>query len=114
MHEYSIAESLISIAINECRKNGFSRIDKVKISVGKASGVMPEALLFAFDVLKIDTIAENAKLFIEEKLLSGYCENCMANFTTEDAFIYSCPSCRCSSFKITAGRELDIDEIEVA
>jgi hydrogenase nickel incorporation protein HypA/HybF len=113
MHEYSVVESLISIAVKECKKNGFNRIQNIKILVGKASGVMPEALLFAFDALKQETIAEEASLLIEDIPISGYCENCKGSFTTEDAFIFSCPSCQASSLRITAGRELDINEIEV-
>ncbi len=113
MHEYSLADSLISLAIKECRKNGFNRIENIKILVGKASGVMLEALLFAFDALKKETIAAEATLLIEEIPLSGYCENCKNSFTTQDVFILACPSCQSSSLKITAGRELDIKEIEV-
>lgn len=114
MHEYSIVDSLISIAIKECKKIGFSRIDNVRILVGKASGVMPEALLFAFDALKRETIAEKATLFIEEIPFSGFCETCKSNFISEDTLIFACPSCQGSSLKITSGRELDIKEIEVA
>ncbi len=113
MHEFSIVESLISIAVKECKKGGFSKVEKIKILVGKASGVMPGALLFAFDALKRETIADGASLVIEEMPVSGYCENCKSAFTTEDAFIFTCPSCQCSSLKINSGRELDIAEIEV-
>lgn len=114
MHEFSIVESLISIAIRECEKNGFSKIQNVKILIGKASGVMPEALLFAFDVLKMETIAGDSTLLIEEMPLSGYCENCKSNFVTEEVFIFTCPSCGGNSLKVTSGRELEIKEIEVA
>lgn len=114
MHEYSIVDSLISIAIKECRKNGFNKIESVSVSIGKASGVMPEALLFAFDALKMETIANEAALHIEEIPLSGYCENCKGDFMTEEFFIFACPSCGSGSLKITSGRELEIKEIEVA
>lgn len=113
MHEFSIIDSLISTVVKECRNAGFSKVEKVKISVGKASGAMPEALLFAFDVLKKQTIADEAFLLIEEIPVAGNCMNCKNAFTTEDPFIFVCPFCQSSSLKINSGRELDIAEIEV-
>lgn len=113
MHEFSIIDSLISTVLKECRDAGFSKVEKVKISVGKASGVMPAALLFAFDALKQDTIASEASLLIEEILITGQCNNCECDFTSEESFIFACPCCQSNSFKINSGRELDILEIEV-
>ncbi len=113
MHEFSIVESLISIAINTCRNEGFSKIEKVRIVVGKATGVMPAALFFAFDALKKDPIIRDATLFIEETLLTGYCNDCNYTFTTDEGFIFVCPKCESSSFKIISGMELNIAEIEV-
>lgn len=114
MHEFSIVESLISTVVNECRNAGFNKIEKIRILIGKASGVMPEALLFAFDILKEDTITKDATLIIEEALLTGRCNNCDRIFTTEEAFIFSCPNCHHSTFEIIAGQELNIIDIEVA
>lgn len=113
MHEFSIIDSLISTVVKECRNAGFSKVEKVKILVGKASGTMPEALLFAFDVLKKDTIVSEASLIIEEILVAGHCKSCGNAFTTEESFILACPFCQSSSLKINSGRELDIAEIEV-
>ncbi len=113
MHEFSIAESVISTAVEQCKKNGFSRVEKVRISLGSASGVMSEALLFAFDALKKETIAEEAILFIEANPLSGVCMNCLCNFTIYEPYILSCPYCQSNSFKINSGMEMNIIEIEV-
>lgn len=113
MHEFSIAEGIISAIIQKCINNGFNKVEKVKISVGSASGVMSEALLFAFDVLKSDTIAQNAILFIEKIPLSGICMNCFSKFMTEEPYILVCPYCNSNSLKIHSGMEMDIEEIEV-
>lgn len=113
MHEFSIIDSLISTVLKECRNAGFSKVEKVKISVGKASGAMPEALHFAFDILKKQTIADEASLLIEEIPVAGHCNNCQCAFTTEESFIFACPYCGNNSLKINSGRELDIAEIEV-
>lgn len=113
MHEVSIADSLLAIAIKECTDNGFTRIGSVKVRIGKASGVMPEALLFAFDALKTGTIAEGASLIIEEIPLSGYCNTCNTDFTVSGNFILCCPHCSGASFAVKSGHELDMAELEV-
>jgi hydrogenase nickel incorporation protein HypA/HybF len=113
MHELSIAQSLLDIAVKSCRQNGYKRIESIKVKIGRASGIMPDALLFAFDAVKIGTIAEKASLNIEEVPVSGYCESCKKNFSVDDAFVISCPLCGNISIKIESGRELHIEEMDV-
>jgi len=79
MHEASIASELLNIAINECSKNGYSKIQTIKVIIGRATGVMTDALLFAFDVLKEKTPAESANLIIEEIPVRGVCKDCVRN-----------------------------------
>ncbi|TAN43269.1 MAG: hydrogenase maturation nickel metallochaperone HypA, partial [Nitrospirae bacterium] len=81
---------------------------------GRASGIMPDALLFAFDAIKPDSIAAAAALEIEEVPLTGRCNSCDRTFISEEEYVLSCPHCGGSSFVITAGRELDILDMEVS
>jgi hydrogenase nickel incorporation protein HypA/HybF len=113
MHEVSIAESLLKVACAECKKNGFNKIKNIRVCIGKASGVMPEALLFAFDALKSETIAAEATLSIEEMPVAGRCSACGSDFTSSESFVVCCPECGSESFTIHGGRELDIKELEV-
>ncbi|MCL0035234.1 hydrogenase maturation nickel metallochaperone HypA [Thermodesulfovibrionales bacterium] len=113
MHEASIADGLLRTAISVCRGNGFSRIEIVRIRIGRASGVMPESLLFAFDALKAETIASESSLVIEEVPVAGYCNTCKRDFTVSGSFILCCPYCSSNSFTVKSGRELDIIEVEV-
>lgn len=114
MHEVSIALNLLDIITAQCRKEGYSRIDAVRIKIGRASGIMPDALAFAFGAIKGESIAETALLEIQEVPLTGSCRDCSAVFTTEAEYILECPSCKSASFSITAGRELDIIDMEVS
>jgi hydrogenase nickel incorporation protein HypA/HybF len=113
MHEVSIALSLLDIATEYCKREGYSGIESIKIRVGRASGVMPEALLFAFDAVKIGTIAEKANLMIDEIPVSGFCNSCNSEFSVQEAYILSCPRCGDTLFRLETGRELDIQEMEV-
>jgi hydrogenase nickel incorporation protein HypA/HybF len=113
MHEVSIAQSLLKIAVENCKHNGYKRIEAIKVKVGRASGVMPDALLFAFDAVKIGTIAEKAILNIQEVPVSAFCESCKKNFTVDEAFVIDCPMCGNISLRIETGRELYIEEMDV-
>jgi len=113
MHEASIALGLLEIATRHCKKEGYKGIESIKVKIGKASGIMSDALLFAFDAVKIGTIAEKASLSIEEIPISGYCNCCKSHFSVEDAFILSCPKCGDVSLNVETGRELDVCELEV-
>jgi hydrogenase nickel incorporation protein HypA/HybF len=113
MHEVGIAQSLLDIAIENCTKQGYNGIESIKIKIGKASGVMPDSILFSFDAMKIGTIAEKASLAIDEVPVSGFCNDCKSNFTVEEAYAISCPNCGHFSLRIDTGRELNIYEMEV-
>jgi hydrogenase nickel incorporation protein HypA/HybF len=114
MHEVSIAGGLLSSAERECRRQGYSSIQHITVRIGKASGVMPEALLFAFEAMKQETIAHDAVLTIVEVPVSGHCADCSGDFIAEGAFVLSCPHCSGASFRVHSGRELEIVEMEVS
>ncbi|HTZ18253.1 MAG TPA: hydrogenase maturation nickel metallochaperone HypA [Dissulfurispiraceae bacterium] len=113
MHELSIAESLLEIALENCREKGFGRIGNIRVQIGKASGIMPDALLFGFDALKEGTIADQAVLEVEEVPVAGHCNSCDSEFTTEESYVLSCPHCGGLSYVLKTGRELLITEMEV-
>ena len=113
MHEVSIAESLLDIAIENCTKDGYTKIESIKVKIGKASGVMPDSLLFAFEAMKVGTVAEEARLIIDEIPVSGVCNSCKNLFSVEDKYIIACPHCGNLSLRIDTGRELNIYEMEV-
>ena len=114
MHEVGIAQDLLKIAVNSCQKQGYSGIEFITVKIGKASGVMPDALLFAFDTMKEGTIAEKARLEINEIPVSGFCNNCRTEFTSTESFIVTtCPRCESLDIRIDTGKELNIHEMEV-
>ncbi|MCG2723084.1 MAG: hydrogenase maturation nickel metallochaperone HypA [Thermodesulfovibrionales bacterium] len=113
MHEVSIAQGMLDIVIENCRKQGCSGIESIKVKIGKASGVVPDALLFAFEAMKAGTLAEKATLIIDQVPISGFCNNCNSGFTVDDAYAISCPHCNSFSIRVDTGRELNVDEMEV-
>ena len=113
MHEASIAISLLETISGLCQKEGYNSIETVRLKVGKASGILPDALLFAFDIAKANTIASQAELIIEHIAIGGFCSECGSQFDSEERYIYSCPACKSKAIKITRGGELQIIDMEV-
>ncbi len=113
MHEVSIAQGLLELAIEHCQKSGYQGIESIRVKIGKASGVVPDSLLFAFESLKIGTIAEKASLTINEIKVGGYCKSCKNRFSVEEAYVLECPKCGSTQLVVETGRELNIDEMEV-
>ena len=114
MHELSIAQNILDIVSRQCTARGYQRIDSVNLRIGRASGIMSDALLFAFDAIKCESIARDAVLQIEEVPVSGHCDDCMTGFLVEEEYVLSCPACGGTNFRITGGRELDVIEMEVS
>ena len=63
MHELAIAESVVSKVLE--RAGG--RVTVVRLRVGCLSGVVPDALMFCFELAAAGTTLEGAALEIEEQ-----------------------------------------------
>jgi hydrogenase nickel incorporation protein HypA/HybF len=114
MHETALALSILDIIVEKCRESGGKRIDSVRVRIGKAAGVMPEALTFAFDAAKATTVAEKAALEIESVPVGGFCGECKKDFTVSDVqYVFSCPLCDSKLIEIKSGREMEIVDMEV-
>lgn len=113
MHEVSIMQNTLDLAIAQAREHGGSKIDCLTLKIGQLSGVIPEALEFAFEVLIQGTIAANAQLEIETIPVVCYCQHCDCHFQPE-AYIYQCPNCQKISSDIVRGKELDLVSVVVS
>jgi len=102
--------NILEIAQEEAKRAGAKRIASISLQIGQKSGVVVDALEFAFDVVSKGSSAENAKLLIESIPLRGECLTCGYQFDSDTFLLCS----RCGGYaKIIAGQELNIQSIEV-
>ncbi|MGD0884823.1 MAG: hydrogenase maturation nickel metallochaperone HypA [Thermodesulfovibrionales bacterium] len=113
MHEASIALGILDIVVGKCHAEGYRSIDAVRLRIGRAAGIMPEALLFTFDVAKSDSPAREAKLLIDLVPVGGYCSGCERDFEVEGTYVLNCPRCGSLTFQIRKGYEMEIVDMEV-
>jgi hydrogenase nickel incorporation protein HypA/HybF len=81
--------------------------------IGPLSGVVPEALEFAFEVVARGTMAEAARLEIERVPIVCHCAACAREFEAAD-MLCECPECHQPSSEIRRGREMHLMSVEVS
>lgn len=108
----AIAQSVFDIAFEETQQHTAGKIRKIKLSVGEFSGVVKDALDFAFEVLKPGTRAENAEIEIEIVKLKAVCEKCGETECKLNDLKFTCAECG-QQLTITAGREMTVDYIDI-
>jgi hydrogenase nickel incorporation protein HypA/HybF len=112
MHEIAIAQSVLDIAFGEMEKHAARSVRAIKISIGQFSGVVKEALEFAFDVLKPDTPAASADIEIVVIPMEAECTSCGPFPCSINDVNLLCPDCG-KVMKLTAGRELKVDHLDL-
>ena len=112
MHELAIMDSALNLALDQAEKAGANRVNLIRLRIGALSGVVPDALRFAFDTLIPGTIAEGAKLDIEAVPARFWCPDCSSEFESAD-FFSDCPVCRRPSGDLRAGREMLLTSMEI-
>lgn len=112
MHELGLMQEAVRLALETAQARGASRVLGLRLRVGAMSGVVPEALQFAFEVVCRGTPAEGARLEIEVVPAACWCAGCQAEFECPE-FLNECPRCHRLSSQLTRGRELDLAAVEL-
>jgi hydrogenase nickel incorporation protein HypA/HybF len=112
MHELSIMQSALNQALDQARQAGAARILEIRLRIGALSGVVPEALEFAFEALTDGTPAEGGRLTIEHVPARFWCATCHREFAADHLFT-ECPDCHTPSGTLRSGRELELASMEV-
>jgi hydrogenase nickel incorporation protein HypA/HybF len=111
MHEFSIAQALAEQLQQIVEENNLSRVAALNIRIGRLQAVVPDALLFALEVVLKDTVAEGATVNIEEVPCRIRCASCGGEFEVDEWSLY-CPECEDGRVEVIAGKELVFDSLE--
>ncbi len=113
MHEISVIQSAMEIAVESAKAQGAQQIHRVNMRVGALAGVVPDSLQFAFPIVAKGTIAEGATLEIEFVPAQCHCASCNSDFEPKD-FFYACPNCGALTVDLLHGKELELAYLEVS
>ena len=129
MHEWALAEAVISTASQLAEKEGISEITEVKIKVGELQQIELDIFEYALSQLKTEKF-KNAKFIIETVQAELKCRVCgyqwlfkkdelkeevqeAIHFIPEIAHAYiKCPKCGSPDFEIVKGRGVWLESIK--
>ena len=110
MHELALVRNLVRTCL--ARAEGRS-VQRLVLDVGKLSGVVPDALRFAFEAVQAQTPAlAEAVLEIREPTGRARCRRCARELALETPW----DACPCGSVELDwlAGQALELVSMEVA
>ncbi len=113
MHEVSLMQTTLDLALAHATQQGAQHIHWIKLRVGELSGVIPEALTLAFEIVIVGTIAADAQLEVETVPVICYCSTCQQDFQPDD-WVYRCPTCNQFTTDLRQGRDLELTAMEVS
>ena len=111
MHEFSIVQNIINIVMESAKAHQVKHVQAVEVEVGKASGVVREAMDFAWEAASKGTLLERTVLKIKEIPLVVKCTVCNHQYQPCDIY-ENCPGCGEISPEIITGKELRVVAIE--
>ncbi|KXB01036.1 hypothetical protein AKJ44_03020 [candidate division MSBL1 archaeon SCGC-AAA261F17] len=133
MHEWALAEGVVSTALKIADERNARKILEIRIKVGKLQQIDSEIFEFALKELAKNTKAEESKIRLEPEEVVLICNLCnhewsfdevserlspeeseLIHFFPEVVHTYArCPECGSPDFRIEGGRGAWIDSIEM-
>lgn len=112
MHELSVTESILNIALEHGRKAGAARITDIYLVIGRLSSIVDDSIQFYWDMISENTPCEGAVLHFDRLPARIYCLDCCqeSNLGTE---LTACPHCGKENIQVISGDQFYLDSIEV-
>jgi hydrogenase nickel incorporation protein HypA/HybF len=129
MHEWALAEGIISTADKYAKENGITTITEVHIMIGELQQVEHEIVEFALEQLRTPLMKET-KFIIKSTPAKFKCRKCghewsfktgklsedvseAIHFVPEMAHVYiKCPNCGSPDFEVSEGRGVWLQSIK--
>ena len=112
MHELSIASSLLELSLEKAHEQAAARICKIYVTIGRLSGIEEHYLTSAFDIIKLNTCAENAELISTMQEIVVMCNDCGASFAPLE-LDFTCQKCKSDDFEVIQGESLMLVSLEM-
>jgi hydrogenase nickel incorporation protein HypA/HybF len=112
MHEMSLCEGIRQVIEDQARAHDIKRVKRVRVEIGRFSGVEKPALEFAFDVVMRGSVAQGARLEMIDLPGTAMCYDCMKEVEIDDR-LDPCPDCGGGKLMPVSGDEMRIKDLEV-
>ena len=112
MHELSVCQEIITQVNEIAFQNQATAIESITLQVGPLSGVEAPLLKQAFPFAAAQTVAENAKLIIEELPVIVECKQCGSQSTVVPNKLI-CGQCGDYHTQLVSGDEMLLASVEL-
>lgn len=112
VHEVTLAQELVSMIENVARDHGADTVSAATLELGELSCAQPEALGFAFEIVRRGTIADGCKLVFRRTPLTVRCPSCGYQGPGDSA-TPGCPGCSAVPVEVVSGRDIRLVSIDV-
>ena len=134
MHEWALAESILTAAVEAADKEGLKKIKEINIGIGELQQIAMEPFEFALEeiISQHNKKLKGVKINIKTEESTLICSSCghewkfgdmkkklsedegeAIHFIPEVAFVHSrCPKCGSPDFEISSGRGVSILSIK--
>lgn len=112
MHELSVTESILEIALRHAEKSNAQRITDLYLVIGQLSSIVDDSVEFYWDIIAKDTIAAGANLHFKRISTEVLCLACDNHFNPINGDFF-CPECKSSQIKIVRGEEFLLEAINI-
>ncbi len=109
MHELAVIQGVVE---QVTERLGDTRVTAIYLTIGKLSGVVPDALRFCFELATADTTMNGAVLEIDEPEGRANCRSCGRDFALQYPILL-CP-CGSADVSVISGQEMLIRSVKVA
>lgn len=111
MHEMSLVRALLQQAQAIAWEHGGLAIAEIRVSMGPLSGVEPQLVASAFEMLAPSRPATAAaRLSIDTVPLTARCGACNATFEVQ-RFRFICPACSSSAVRVLQGDAMILESV---
>lgn len=109
MHELSLCGAIAEIAF---RRAADRPVSVIHLRVGQLRQVVPDSLIFCWDMVTEGTELEGSVLHLESVRAELSCRDCAIEFTLPDPPAFACPRCGGLNVSVVAGEDFDVTALE--
>jgi len=100
----SLVRSLLKQVAEVARENGGGIVAHIEVEIGPLTGVEPELLRLAFELIKQETGDDRAELAVHQVPMVVHCSNCDTDSELA-RFVFRCGNCNSGEVRVISGDE---------
>jgi hydrogenase nickel incorporation protein HypA/HybF len=112
MHELSVTQSVLEIALRHATQANAGRIVDLHLVVGEMSSIVDDSVQFYWEILSRGTAADGSTLHFRRIEAQFGCRVCGHAYHPRQGLV--CPACDSGDVRLVAGDEFYLESIDVS